>query len=257
MSVTLRDISEGLRELHISEGDILLVHSSLSSFGNVDGGAETVIRALMHVIGESGALLMPSFPAGSEYELVRGEVVFDVARSPSEMGLITEVFRKMGDVRRSLSPTHSLAGWGSKSRGVLDGHERCIVSCGQASPFEKLCHMKGKILLMGVGHEVNTTLHYVENVNGAPTLSSFIFHPKVVDYDGRIISVPTHPHLPGLPRVYPRVEKTLVEEGLQKSIKVGASLLRIVEAYEMANRIGGLIRENPLLLIEPWRYPKA
>jgi hypothetical protein len=53
------------------------------------------------------------------------------------------------------------------------------------------------------------------------------------------------------------VEKTLVEEGLQKSTKVGASLLRIVDAYAMANRIGKLITENPLFLIEPWRYTKA
>jgi len=214
-----------------------------------------VINALEASVGESGALIMPSFPSGSEYELVRKDMVFDVSKTPSEMGMITESFRKMECIRRSLHPTHSLAGWGSKSKEILNGHEKCTVSCGTASPFEKLCEQRGKILLIGVDHRVNTTLHYLENVNGAPTLSCFLFHPKVVDYDGKEIKVPTYPHLPGLPRVYQKVEPTLIENGIQRQIKIGASTLRLVEALDMARLIGGIIREDPLFLIEPWKPP--
>jgi aminoglycoside 3-N-acetyltransferase len=253
VSVSFGDIAEGLRDLGISEGDVLLVHSSLSSFGRVQGGAGSVIRALECAIGESGALLMPSFPSGSEYELVRKGLVFDVRKSPSEMGAITESFRRMEGVRRSLNPTHSLAGRGSKSWGILKGHERCMVSCGPASPFEKFCRQGGKILLMGVDHGINTTLHYVENVNGAPTLSCFLFHPAVVDCDGKEIKVPTYPHLPGLPRAYEKVEPILNENGIQRKIRIGASTLRVVEALHMARLIGALIREDPLFLIKPWK----
>lgn len=253
VSVSLGEISDSLRDLGISEGDALLVHSSLSSFGHVQGGADTVIMALEESVGESGALLMPSFPSGSEYELVRKDMVFDVCKTPSEMGAITEYFRKMERVKRSLHPTHSLAGWGSKSKQILEGHEKCIVSCGPASPFEKFCCQRGKILLIGVDHRVNTTLHYIENVNGAPTLSSFLFHPIVIDYDDKKITVPTYPHLPGLPRAYQEVEPILKENGIQRQIKIGASILRIVEALDMARLIGGIIREDPLFLIQPWK----
>jgi aminoglycoside 3-N-acetyltransferase len=61
---------------------LLLVHSSLSSFGYVESGAETVINALMEAISDSGALLMPSFPSGSEYELARKGITFDVVTTP-------------------------------------------------------------------------------------------------------------------------------------------------------------------------------
>ncbi|MGC8934693.1 MAG: AAC(3) family N-acetyltransferase [Thermoproteota archaeon] len=256
-SVTFNEILSGLKNLGIIEGDVVLVHSSLSSFGYVEGGAETVISALMKAVSNSGALLMPSFPSGSEYELARRGIIFDVATTPSEMGLITEVFRKRKDVRRSLSSTHSLAGWGKKSEKILENHEKCNVTCGPGSPFEKICQMGGKILLIGVDHTVNTTLHYVENVNGAPTLSSFQFDTYVIDYSKRKIKIPIYPHLPGLPRAYQRVEPILVENKIQLSTKIGSSIIRLIDAFKMNETIGSIIRRNPLFLIQPWQPWRA
>jgi len=173
------------------------------------------------------------------------------------MGLITEVFRKRRDVRRSLSSTHSLAGWGKKSEKILEGHEKCSVTCGPRSPFEKICQEEGKILLIGVDHRVNTTLHYVENVNGAPTLSSFQFNTYVIDYNRRKITIPIYPHLPGLPRAYQRVESILIENKIQVSTKIGSSIVRLIDAFRMNEIIGDIIQRNPLFLIQPWQPWKA
>jgi len=169
------------------------------------------------------------------------------------MGLITEVFRKRRDVRRSLSSTHSLAGWGKKSEKILEGHEKCSVTCGPGSPFEKICQEEGKILLIGVDHRVNTTLHYVENVNGASTLSSFQFNTYVIDYNRRKITIPIYPHLPGLPRAYQRVESILIENKIQVSTKIRSSIVRLIDAFRMNEIIGDIIQRNPLFLIQPWQ----
>ena len=60
MSVTLNDIEKALTELGVAQGDIVLVHSSLKSFGTVEGGPETVIQAFKNVITEQGTLVMPT-----------------------------------------------------------------------------------------------------------------------------------------------------------------------------------------------------
>ncbi len=258
MIVTEADIIKGLREIGVNEGDILFVHSSLSSFGYVEGGAETVINALMKVLGEGGTLAMPSFPVfepHGEYGLVyNNDVVFDVRESPSRMGKITDVFWRYPGVKRSLHPTHSVACWGHRRDWLLEGHERCLCSCGKDTPFHKLCQARGKILLMGVTHESNTTIHTIEDTNGAPTRSLELFHPKVIDYEGREIVVPTYPHLPGFPRCYWKMEEVCKNAGIQKECKVGNSLWKLIEAGPMYEIGSKLVRENPCFFIplEQW-----
>ncbi len=243
-------IADDLRQMGLAAGDCALVHSSMKALGTVDGGPVTVLAALREVLGAAGTLLFPSFQKGSEHVLLRNGCVFDVRHSPTEQGLLPETFRKQPGVMRSLSPTHCLAGWGRRAAEILEGHERCVVSVGKASPFDKMIAANGKILLLGVGHAADTTLHYVENVNGAPTVCREQFAPKVIDLCGREHVVPTYPHLPGLRRAYERVEKLLLEHGAQRNGSVGAATTRLVDAALMARLVGAEIRRDPLFLIE-------
>jgi len=108
-TVTKQDIVAGLQKLGVRSGDVLQVHSSLSSFGQVDGGAETVIGALVEALTDDGTLMLPSYGdfQGGEYGKVQpNAVIFDVRSSPSKMGRITDVFWRMAGVRRSIHPTH-------------------------------------------------------------------------------------------------------------------------------------------------------
>ncbi|MFA7229743.1 MAG: AAC(3) family N-acetyltransferase [Victivallaceae bacterium] len=238
--------------LGICSGDTILLHSSLKSLGRVEGGADTVIDALLELLGEEGALLMPSFQSGSEFYLVDRGCIFDVRTSPSELGIITETFRKRPGVIRSLNPTHSTAGTGKQAAQLLSGHEKCQVSCGFGSPYCKIIQAHGKIVLLGVGHQSNTTLHFVENTNGAPTVCSVLYQPEVIDSSGNKIVVPTYPHMPKLGRDFSRVEPYLLEAGLQINGCVGQAETRVINAYGMNQLIGGIIRQNPMLLIVPF-----
>lgn len=251
-TITGEIIISGLKKLGLNSGDTVLLHSSLASIGHVNGGAETVVDAILSLIGKKGTLLMPSFPAGGEHELLRKGLIFDIKTSNSQMGIITETFRKRKGIIRSLNPSHCVAGFGSKAQEILSGHEKCNVSVGRNTPFEKIIHLGGKILLLGVTHEVNTILHYLENTNGAPTLSRELFNPIVVDADGHTHVVPTYPHMPGLKRQYQRVEKSLIDSGIQRNGNIGNAISRIIDARGMADIISKRIQKTPMYLIEPF-----
>jgi aminoglycoside 3-N-acetyltransferase len=248
MMLTRQNIRDDLKGLGLAGGGLVIVHSSLSSLGQVDGGADAVIDALLEVIGSEGTLVMPSFQAGGEHDLLRRGCVFDLRTSASQVGIIPETFRQRPGVMRSINPTHCTAALGKRAEEILDGHQYCNVSVGKNSPYDKLARAGGKILLLGVEHSSNTSLHLAENISGAPTVCRELFHPLVIDTQGRTWTVPTHSHMPGLQRRYPRVEEELLAAGIQKNAKVGQALSRLIQAGPMVELIGQRVRENPVYL---------
>ena len=95
-----------LKRIGIKRGDIICVHSSLKSIGEVDGGANTLIDTLLNVVGEEGTILMPVFT----YSFVGNKDAqpFDIKNTGSKTGLVTEIFRKRKGTKRSNHPTHSV-----------------------------------------------------------------------------------------------------------------------------------------------------
>ncbi len=246
-----------LARLGVAAGDILLVHSSFKALGPWRGTPADVVLALRELLGPKGTLLMPSFPSGSEFFLSLNRLVFDVRHSASGCGVITETFRRQPGVIRSLNPTHCTAGIGPVAAELLAGHEHCRISVGPGSPYHKLIEARGKILLLGVEHSSDTTLHFVENTNGAPTICRIEYANTIVDTAGREIPVPTLPHMPGLPRNYPRVDALLDAGNFQRRGLVGQADCRLVDAFGMAQCVGDAIRRDPLYLIEPFVFPEA
>ncbi len=249
-TITQDQIVRDLQQLGLRAGDIVIVHSSLSSLGYVEGGSDTVIDALLTVLGPTGTLLMPSFQQGSEHELLRRGCIFDLRTSPSELGIITETFRRRHGVLRSINPTHCTAGIGPRAPELLADHQFCQVSVGRGSPYDKLIRAGGKILLLGVTHLANTSLHLIENTQGAPTICRVQFSPLVIDTTGRCWTVPTYPHMPGLQRRYDRVEELLLASSIQRNGLIGQAMSRLIDAQPMAQLLTKKIRENPLYLCE-------
>jgi aminoglycoside 3-N-acetyltransferase len=168
MIVTSQDIITGLRQLGLTSGSGVMVHSSLKSFGQVDGGAGTVIAALMEVITPSGALLMPSFNHDVPFR-EGGPGYYDPNETPTINGAIPDLFWRLPDVHRSLDPTHPIAAWGQNSRRVTQFHHRTL-TMGPDSPLGLLCAGDGLGLLLGVDYSVNTFHHVVEMTTNAPCL---------------------------------------------------------------------------------------
>ena len=131
-----RNLTEGFRSLGLTEGDTLIVHSSLKSLGYVHGGARTVIESLLTVIGQAGTLVVPTL-TGKREDSPNCPPVFDVRKTPCWTGIIPETVRNMDGVTRSLHPTHSVAALGSRKLAMTSGHEDSASPCDAKSPFFK------------------------------------------------------------------------------------------------------------------------
>lgn len=163
-----------LRSLGIKSDYTLLVHSSLSSLGYVEGGADTVIDTLMHVLSE-GTLLIPAL----SYETVTSDhSVFSIKDTPSCVGRISETFRKRRGVTRSLHPTHSVCGIGKYAAELLGSHIDTDTPAGARSPFALLPKYGGKVLMLGCGLAPNTSMHAVEEL----VCPDYLLFPKSTEY---------------------------------------------------------------------------
>ena len=129
-TVTRDDILYSLRLMGIREGDILLVHSALSSIGDVAGGPDSVIDALLDAVGDEGTIVMSTLTGWFQ--------PFDAQTSPSAVGTISEVFRRRPGVLRSLHPVHSVAAFGKHAATIVAGHENCPTGCVKVVDIPKL-----------------------------------------------------------------------------------------------------------------------
>lgn len=160
-----QNLVDMLRRLGVARGDTLLVHSSVDQFDSFLGKPVEIINALQEALGPTGTLLMPTLPfRGSAVDYVRDSRVFDVKRTPSQMGLLTELFRRMPGVVRSVHPTHSVAAWGANAEWMTAGHHQACTPCGRQSPYGRLMDRNGRILLLGTDISVLTFFHTVEAV---------------------------------------------------------------------------------------------
>lgn len=174
---TVDSLATDLVSLGLSSGMTLIVHSSLSSLGWVCGGAPAAILALEKVIGPEGTLVMPTHSTDlsdpvewqsvqipeSWQETVRQNLpAYDPALTPTwGVGAIPECFRKQAGVVRSGHPHVSFAAWGAKAEAVVAAHS-LDYSLSEGSPIARLYELGGWVLLLGVGHNKNTSLHLAE-----------------------------------------------------------------------------------------------
>jgi aminoglycoside 3-N-acetyltransferase len=159
------DLVNMLHRLGVSRSDTLLVHSSLNEFSAFLGKPLDIISALQEAVGPTGTLLLPTLPfTGSAVEYVRTAKPFDVRRTPSQMGMLTELFRRMPGVSRSLHPTHPVAAWGANASGMIANHHLASTPCGKETPYGRLLDHNGKILFLGTDISVMTFFHAVEEI---------------------------------------------------------------------------------------------
>ncbi len=166
-----------LRRLGVETGMTVLVHASLSRVGWIIGGIQTMIEALLETLGPPGTLMMPTHssewsepsrwrnpPVPPEsFDAVRAAMpAWDAARSATwSMGALAEAFRRWPGVARSRHPQTSFAAVGPATGALLD-HHRLGDALGETSPIGRLYALDGHVLLLGVGHANNTSLHLAE-----------------------------------------------------------------------------------------------
>lgn len=188
------------KKIGIKAGDHVLVHSALSKIGYINGGAQTLVDALLNVITEKGTLLMPSFPAsGRNKDFVESITAFDIKNTPSQMGKVTELFRTMPGVKRSFHPTDPVCALGSEAEYFTNSHYGEITPYTFNSPFRKLCNKNGKILMLGTTlNGAGTNLHTLEDAVAFKyqVYDENIYEVKMIDKNGDSSSMKTKVHNP-------------------------------------------------------------
>ncbi|HWH41332.1 MAG TPA: AAC(3) family N-acetyltransferase [Usitatibacter sp.] len=175
--VTAGLLKSRLSDLGIAAGDVLLVHCSLSALGWVCGGPVTVIEALLDAVGPEGTVAMPAHstdlsepsnwmnpPVPAQWcSAIRATMpAFDPRRTPTRaMGAVAEIFRTWPGAFRSDHPTSSIAAIGPHAAVITSEHP-LDDPMGDASPLGKLYALDARIVLAGVGHDRNTSLHLAE-----------------------------------------------------------------------------------------------
>jgi aminoglycoside 3-N-acetyltransferase len=175
--VTVESLKHDLTLLGVKPGMVLLVHSSLSSLGWVCGKSVAVIDALESVLTPDGTLVMPTHsgelsepsywqhPPVPEawWQTIRDTMpAFQSDLTPTRgMGLIPETFRKQNGALRSYHPQVSFAAWGKYAKQITENHG-LEYSLGEHSPPARIYDLRGYVLLLGVGHGNNTSLHLAE-----------------------------------------------------------------------------------------------
>ena len=175
--LTVASLTEQLRACGLEEGQCVLVHMSMSKVGWIIGGAEAAIMALLAAVGESGTIMMvtssnnnsdpaewqhPPVPEEWWQEIRDHTPAYNPLTTPSRgLGVAPELFRTWPGAVRSKHPAFSLAALGPQAKYLVADHALDEES-GDRSPLGRLYELDGHVLLLGVGHWNNSSLHLAE-----------------------------------------------------------------------------------------------
>lgn len=157
-SISRHELTEQFLRLGVEPGGVLLVHTSFSRVAPVEGGPLGLIAALRTALGPNGTLVMPSMSDDDDHP-------FDPRATPClGMGVVADRFWRLRGVVRSDSP-HAFAAIGPKAAEITADHP-LDVPHGLNSPVGRVYELDGQVLLLGVGHDADTTVHLAEALAG-------------------------------------------------------------------------------------------
>lgn len=222
-------------QLRIRKGDVVFVHSSSDKL-NIRFSPTKILSILLEVVGPEGTLLFPGWQYKNRAEdlVKKGVPIFDVKRSPSALGLVSELARRHKNAIRSLHSTNSIVAIGKFSNYLIKGHGSSIYPCDQNSPFYKMIEFKAKIIGIGVNTEFLSFVHCPEDIMKErfpfKTRTGEVYTVQVIDYDGNLIQ-----------------QKTLVADiGIQK--RDIRSLIKNYISKQIAMEFS--IRKNEFFVVE-------
>lgn len=245
--LTCRDFVQAFRDLGIDPGLPVIAHASLSAFKQVQGGAETVVGALLKA-WES--VVMPAFTyrtmlvpetGPDNNAIVYGSgtgqnrlAQFFTSELPADrmMGAISEALRRHPLARRSDHPILSFTG--VNAQAALKAQTRSI----PLAPIRVLCDNRGWVLLLGVGHTVNTSIHWGELQAGRKTFVRWALTRAGVE------------ECPGFPSCSDGFEAlTPALKKVTRSVQVGPGVIQAVPLEVVIEAARSVVAAEPFALL--------
>ena len=238
--VTQKQIEQGLRDIGVTAGMSLEVHSSLSSFGTVEGGAEAVIGALKNVVTEQGSIFMPSLRLSRELELSEQDKAMGITVKikvlepdcdRSAMGIIADTFRKMPDTYTG-DGVFRISGWGRHGSDVITG--------GLDYPL----HNGGMALMLGVDIYKLTAMHYVEGIMPEEINQAFAATDEINSVyppDEWFVEA-GHPPV----KAWYTIQRMAYEKGLIKDGRIGECKVMFFKIWDVVGLYEQELKRDPL-----------
>ena len=242
--ITKEQLIKDLESLGVPKGRIVTVHTSLRAVGEIEGGGDTILNALIEVFTKDGGLLsIPTHTWDSD--------VYDMRKAESCIGTLPRLAAAHKNAFRTLHPTHSMAVFGEKERAVafIKNEETADTPANPEGCLGKLFREDGYVILLGVGQDKNTFLHCVEEMMNVPgrltseKVKRFIIHTdgrkeerELFWFDDSLIS--------DVSVYFPKFEPAFRYHGAIKDGKVGNANVQLCSASKMKEVLETIYNRN-------------
>ena len=234
------ELTQQLLALGVRPGSVLLVHCSFSRVKPVEGGPAGLIEALRAALGPTGTLVMPSMTDEDDQP-------FDPVRTAcSGMGVVANTFWQMPGVLRSDNP-HAFAAAGPQAASITAPHP-LDVPHGLDSPVGRVYELDGQVLLLGVGHDANTTIHLAEYLAGVRYRRK---KHLTLNQDGKRVRF-DYAEIDHCCQNFQRVDAWLEAKGLQKKGTIGNAEARLMRAQDVAAVVLERLCQDETVFLHPF-----
>ena len=264
--LTWLNVKLALERLGVKAGDSIITHSSLKSLGELEDGAETVVRGMREAVGENGTVIFPTL-CQEDWEHVYKNWHLD---AHSDIGYLTNYFRRLPGAKRSDQASHSVAAMGKYADFITETHGQTGKRHGifgdtpfaADSPWEKMYHLDTKILFLGVGASKCTFRHYAEYVfveeclnraKKSPNYEAIFDKVWTYEKDGKYVwdQYGVWPHI-----VNTTVESLLEAEGKVKRTQCGNVVIMMFSAKDFVDTCFKHLKLRTPGLLGGDEYPK-
>lgn len=253
---TKESLQKDLKNMGLESTDSVMIHSSMKSIGEVEGGADTVLDAFMEYFSD-GLVMLPTHTwaqMSADYPL------FDPDTEPACVGILPNLFRKREGVVRSLHPTHSIAAYGIGADDYIKGEEKCTTPCTPGGCWDRLREIHAKILLIGVTHIRNTFIHSVEEIYNVPerlTAEPVNFQLRMPDGSVKEVAVHRHynPYTAHISESYDKLLEAFYETGAATKVRLGDAECILCDAEKVFEVTGRVLSHEINCLIDREEIP--
>jgi aminoglycoside N3'-acetyltransferase len=238
--VSRAEVVDQLHQLGVGEGGVLLLHTSFRAVRPVEGGPVGLIAALRGALGPDGTLVMPSWSGDDDHP-------FDPITTPTppSLGVVADTFLRLPGVLRS-DHFHAFAAAGPEAARVTSDPLPLPPHIPE-SPVGRVHDLDGQVLLLGVGHDADTTLHLAELLAGVPyRVPSYC----TVLQDGRPVRIDYGENDHCCER-FGFADEWLRARGLQAEGRVGHAHARLARARDIVEVTLERLARDPLLFLHP------
>jgi aminoglycoside 3-N-acetyltransferase len=238
-AISRSQIAKQLRDLGVGPGSVLLAHTSFSKITPVEDGPQGLIAALRLALGREGTLVMPSMTEDDDHP-------FDSKTTPCiGMGIVSDMFWRLPGVLRSDNPS-AFAAVGEQAVRITAPHP-IDPPHGLNSPVGRVYELDGQVLLLGVGHDANTTIHLAESLAGVRyRRKKYVTVVK----DGKPTRV-DYQEIDHCCQNFNLVDRWLEERGLQRKGYVGHAEARLAQSQNIVTVAVEQLRMNETIFLHP------